>query len=117
MSKKRKNQQRFKPKYHIKKGDIVRVLSGEDRGGEGRVLFIDTQKGHAVVEGVNMITRHTKPNSEYPDGGRIHKEGNVHISNLMLIEPKTGNPTRIGRKRNSAGKLVRYSKKTGDLID
>lgn len=112
---KKQQQTRFRPKYHIIKGDVVKVLSGEDKGAEGRVLRIDTAKGRAIVEGVNIIHRHTKPNTEHPQGGIIKKEAPLHISNLMLIDQKTGEPTRVGRRRED-GKLVRYSKKTGEVI-
>ena len=104
-------------KLHIKKGDTVKVIAGDDKGREGRVLEVIREKERAIVEGVNMITKHTKPNSKHPQGGRIEKEASVHISNLMVVEPKTGKPTRIGRKRNKeTGKLVRYSKKSGEEI-
>ena len=103
-------------KLHIKKGDTVFVNTGEYRGQKGRVLEVDRDKERAIVEGINMISKHTKPNAQNPDGGIIKKEAPVHISNLMLIDPSSGAPTRIGRKRNNKGKLVRYSKKSGEEI-
>jgi large subunit ribosomal protein L24 len=103
-------------KLNIKKGDIVYVNSGESKGEQGRVLEVIKQKDRAIVEGVNLIHKHQKPNTEHPQGGIIKKEGGVHISNLMLIDPKSGKPTRIGRKKNSEGKLVRYAKKSGEEI-
>ena len=103
-------------KLHIKKGDTVFVNTGEYRGQKGRVLEVDRKKDRAIVEGINMISKHTKPNAQYPDGGIIKKEAPVHISNLMLIDPTSGIPTRIGRRRNNKGKLVRYSKKSGEEI-
>jgi large subunit ribosomal protein L24 len=103
-------------KLHIKKGDIVYVIAGESKGKQGRVLEVLRDKDRAIVEGVNMISKHQKPNTAHPQGGIIKKEAAVHISNLMLIDPKSGNPTRIGRRRNSEGKLVRYSKKSGEEI-
>ena len=103
-------------KLHIKKGDTVFVNTGEFRGQKGRVLEVDRDKERAIVEGINMISKHTKPNAQNPDGGIIKKEAPVHISNLMLIDPSSGAPTRIGRKRNNKGKLVRYSKKSGEEI-
>ncbi|MDP4222775.1 MAG: 50S ribosomal protein L24 [Bacteroidota bacterium] len=103
-------------KLHIKKGDSVMVITGESKGQKGRVLEIDRDKDKAIVEGINMVSRHTKPNSKSPQGGIIKKEAPIHISNLMLIDPATGKPTRIGRKLNSKNKLVRYSKKTGEEI-
>ncbi|MEZ4887366.1 MAG: 50S ribosomal protein L24 [Chitinophagales bacterium] len=110
------NKKRFKPKYRIKKGDTVVVITGEDKGTEGRVLEIDTEKGKALVEGVNIITRHTKPNNQYPEGGLIEKEAPIQISNIMLVDPKTGNSTRVGR-RIEDGKIVRYAKKSGEVIN
>lgn len=99
-------------KLHIKKGDIVIVISGNDKGKKGRVRSIIRDKNRAIVEGVNMISKHTKPNAKYPEGGIIKQEAGIHISNLNVICPETGNPTRIGRKLNDNGKLVRYSKKS-----
>ena len=103
-------------KYHIKKGDTVLVLSGEYKGKEGKILEIITKTDKAIVEGVNLISKHTKPNAKSPQGGIIKKEAPIHISNLMLINPATGKPTRVGRKVSDKGKLVRYSKKTGEEI-
>lgn len=103
-------------KLHIKKGDIVYVIAGESRGKQGRVLEIQKSKERAIVEGVNLISKHQKPNAAHPQGGIVKKEAAVHISNLMLIDPKTGKPTRIGRRKNSENKLVRYSKKSGEEI-
>ncbi len=103
-------------KYHIRKGDTVYVLSGESRGQQGRVLDVITRDGKAIVEGVNMVSRHTKPNARHTQGGIIKKEAPVNITNLMLVDPSTGNPTRIGRRLNEENKLVRYSKKTGEEI-
>lgn len=99
-------------KLHIKKGDTVTVITGENKGKKGRVLEVFPNKNKAIVEGINIISKHTKPNSAKPDGGIVKKEAPVHISNLMLICPETGKTTRIGRKKNSEGKLVRYSKKS-----
>lgn len=95
---------------------MVVVISGDYSGSKGRVLQIDRKTERAIVEGVNIIKKHTKPNTEYPQGGIIEKEAPIHISNLMLVDPKTGKPTRIGRKLNDDGKLVRYSKKSGEEI-
>lgn len=103
-------------KLHIKKGDTVYVNAGESKGKQGRVLEVLRKKDRAIVEGVNMISKHQKPNTENPQGGIVKKEAGVHISNLMLVDAKTGKPTRIGRKKNSEGKLVRYSKKSGEEI-
>ncbi|MFO8000241.1 MAG: 50S ribosomal protein L24 [Marinilabilia sp.] len=103
-------------KLHIKKGDIVVVNAGVYRGQEGRVLEVFPEKKRAIVEGVNMVSKHTKPNSENPQGGIAKKEAPVHISNLNLKDPSSGQATRIGRKLNDQGKLVRYSKKSGEEI-
>ncbi len=103
-------------KLHIKKGDTVYVISGESKGQQGRVLEVQRSKDRAIVEGVNLISKHQKPNAEHPQGGIIKKEAGVHISNLMVVDPKTGKPTRIGRRRNSEGKLVRFAKKSGEEI-
>jgi large subunit ribosomal protein L24 len=103
-------------KLHIRKGDTVFVNTGEYKGEKGRVLEVDRKKNRAIVEGINMISKHTKPNAQNPDGGIIKKEAPVHISNLMPIDPSSGEPTRIGRRRNDNGKLVRYSKKSGEEI-
>jgi large subunit ribosomal protein L24 len=103
-------------KLHVKKGDTVIVIAGDNLGSKGRVLEIDRKTEKAIVEGVNMIKKHTKPNTKHPQGGIIEKEAPVHISNLMLVDPKSGKPTRIGRRLNADGKLVRYSKKSGEEI-
>ena len=103
-------------KLHIKKGDTVWVNSGEDKGKTGRVLEVQVKKNRAVVEGVNMVSKHTKPNAPKPNEGIERKEASVHISNLNPVDPKTGKPTRVGRKENSKGKLVRYAKKSGEEI-
>lgn len=103
-------------KLHIKKGDNVIVLSGESKGQRGRVLEVIREKERAIVEGVNMVSKHTKPNAQNPQGGIVKKEAAVHISNLMLVDPASGKGTRVGRKLNSKNKLVRYSKKSGEEI-
>jgi large subunit ribosomal protein L24 len=103
-------------KLHIKKGDTVVVISGDNKGQEGKVLEVVREKGRAIVERVNMVSKHTKPNSKSPQGGIIKQEAPIHISNLMIKDPKTGKPTRIGRRLDKNGKLVRYSKKSGEEI-
>ncbi len=103
-------------KYHIKKGDTVYVISGESKGQQGRVLDLQIKKGKAIVEGVNMVSRHTKPSAKHTQGGIIKKEAPVTVSNLMLVDPSTGKPTRIGRRYDEKNNLVRYSKKTGEEI-
>ena len=101
-------------KLHIKVGDTVKVMSGESRGQEGTVLSIDRNKERATVSGVNVVKRHTKPSAAEPQGGIVEKEGGIHISNLMVVVK--GQASRIGRKENAKGKLVRYSKKSGEEI-
>jgi len=101
-------------KLHIKKGDTVKVLAGNDRGKEGKVLTVQVKKLRAVVEGINMVSKHTKPNAKSPQGGIVKKEASVHISNLMVVH--NGVASRIGRKTDDNGKLVRYSKKSGEVI-
>lgn len=103
-------------KLHIKKGDTVYVNSGEDKGKTGRVLQVLVTKDRAIVEGINMISKHSKPNAQNPQGGIEKKEASLHISNLNLVDPKTGKPTRIGRKEDGNGKLIRYAKKSGEEI-
>lgn len=101
-------------KLKIKKGDNVVVISGENKGQKGTVKSVDKVKMRAVVDGVNIIKRHTKPSAKHPEGGIIEKEAPVHISNLMVLSKDTA--TRIGRKKDESGKLVRYSKKNGEII-
>ncbi|MCD6354331.1 MAG: 50S ribosomal protein L24 [Prolixibacteraceae bacterium] len=103
-------------KLHIKKGDTVVVITGNDKGQKGRVLEVIRKTDRAIVEGVNMIKKHTKPNAESPQGGIIEKEAPVHVSNLMLVDPKTGEATRVSRRVNDKGKIVRVSKKSGEEI-
>ncbi|NLZ72249.1 MAG: 50S ribosomal protein L24 [Bacteroidales bacterium] len=103
-------------KLHIKKGDTVYVNTGEDKGATGRVLKVFIEKKCAIVEGVNMVSKSTKPNAQNPQGGFVKQEAPIHISNLNLVDPKTGKPTRIRRKRGSDGTFVRYSKKSGEEI-
>jgi large subunit ribosomal protein L24 len=103
-------------KLHIKKGDNVMVIAGESKGRQGKVLVVDTKKETAIVEGLNLVSKHTRPNAENPQGGILKKEAPIRLSNLMLIDGG-GNPTRIGRKIDEkTGKLVRYSKKSGEVI-
>ena len=103
-------------KLHIKKGDTVFVNSGESKGQQGRVLEVIRKSDRAIVEGINLVSKSTKPNAKSPQGGIIKKEASVHVSNLMVVDPATGKPTRIGRKANGEGRLVRYSKKSGEEI-
>jgi len=103
-------------KLHIKKGDTVFVNAGEYKGHKGKVLEVFISKQRAIVEGVNLVSKSTKPNAANPQGGIVKKEAAVHISNLQLVDPKDGKPTRIGRRLNENNKLVRYSKKSQEEI-
>ena len=103
-------------KLHIKKGDIVYVNAGNDKGKTGKVLEVVTKDDRAIVEGINMVSKHTKPNAKHPQGGIIKQEAAIHISNLQVVDPSKGGPTKIGRKLNEKGKLVRYAKKSGEEI-
>lgn len=103
-------------KFHIRKGDTVKVLAGNDNGKTGKVLEVIPEKYRAIVEGVNIVTKHTKPSATSPEGGREKTEAAIHMSNLMVVDLATGDATRIGRKLNESGKLQRYSKKTGEFI-
>ena len=102
-------------KTNIKKGDNVNVLSCDDRGKQGRVLSVNRDKLRAIVEGVNIVTKAAKPSAKHPQGGLIKMEAPIHISNLALVDPKTGKPTRVGH-RIEDGKKVRYAKKSGEEI-
>jgi len=103
-------------KLHIKKGDMVYVNAGDNKGQQGRVLEVIMKKDRAIVEGINMVSKHSKPNKAAPQGGIIKREAPVHISNLNLIDPASGKATRIGRKLNDKNQLVRFSKKSGEEI-
>jgi large subunit ribosomal protein L24 len=103
-------------KLHIKKGDTVYVLSGEDKGKQGRVLSVQVTKQRAIVEGVNIVTKSTKPSAKHPQGGLVKMEAPIHISNLSLLDPKSGTPTRVGFRKDEKGVTVRYSKKSGEEI-
>lgn len=104
------------PKLHIRKGDTVAVIAGDDKGKTGKVLEVLVAKNRAIVEGINIVTKHEKPSAGKPEGGIKKTEASIHLSNLMLVDPASGKPTRVGRKLNEKGKLQRYSKKTGELI-
>ncbi len=103
-------------KLHIKKGDTVYVNAGEDKGTTARVLKVLVDENRAIVEGVNMVSKSAKPSAQNPQGGIIKQEAPIHVSNLSLVDPKSGKPTRVGRKKSSEGTLVRYSKKSGEEI-
>ena len=104
------------PKVKIRKGDLVKVIAGDSKGQQGKVLSVLTTKGRILVEGVNLVSKHTKPNAATPNGGIIKKEAALHVSNVMLVDPKSGKTTRVGRKLNADGKLVRVAKISGGEI-
>jgi large subunit ribosomal protein L24 len=116
MKKKKINnqQKRFLPKLHIKKGDRVMVIAGDDKGKVGEVLELLPERNRAIVENVQVRKKHRKPTNENP-GGIVEISAPVHLSNLMIVDPKSGEPTRIGRKEVD-GKLVRYAKSSGEII-
>ena len=102
-------------KLHIKKGDTVYVNAGNDKGKTGKVLTVLPAKDRVIVEGVNVISKNTKPNSKQPQGGIIKQEAGIHISNVQLIDPQSGKPTRVGYKFED-GKKIRFAKKSGEEI-
>lgn len=114
MKKQVPQQKRFQPKLKIKKGDTVKVLSGESRNQTGVVLEVFPKENRAIVEGINLVSKHTKPSAQNPNGGIIEKAAPIHISSLQLVAG--GKPTRVGRKIEG-DKIVRYSKKTQEVID
>ena len=103
-------------KFHVRKGDTVQIIDGNDKGKSGKVLEVNTAKYRAIVEGANMITKHVKPSAENPEGGIQQTEAGIHLSNLKVVDPSSGDATRVGRKKNADGKLQRYSKKSGEFI-
>ncbi|MBQ0024724.1 MAG: 50S ribosomal protein L24 [Bacteroidales bacterium] len=102
-------------KMHIKKGDTVYVNAGNDKGKTGKVLSVSPAKDRVIVEGINIVSKHTKPNTKQPQGGIVKQEAGIHVSNLQLIDPEKNVPTRVGYKFVD-GKKVRYSKKSGEEI-
>jgi len=105
------------PKLKIRKGDRVRVIAGDDKKKEGRVLEVFPEKNRAIVEGINMVTKHQKPSAGKPEGGIKKTEAAVNVSNLVLLDPSSGQPTRVGRKANDKGVLQRFAKKSGAFIN
>jgi large subunit ribosomal protein L24 len=103
-------------KFHVKKGDLVKVIAGNSKGKEGKITLMIVDKQRAIVEGVNLVTKHLKPTAQNPNGSIVKKEASIHLSNLMLIDTSNGLPTRVGRKLNPEGKLQRYSKKTNTFL-
>nr|WP_276358963.1 50S ribosomal protein L24 [Daejeonella sp. H1SJ63] len=100
----------------IRKGDLVQVTAGDSKGKQGQVLEVQLATNRVIVEGANMVSKHTKPSAATPNGGIVKKEASLHISNVMLVDAKSGKPTRIGKKKNADGKSVRIAKKSGEEI-
>lgn len=103
-------------KLHVRKGDTVMVIAGNSKGKTGVITQMVIKKGRVLVEGVNLQTKHIKPSAQNPQGGIEKREGSIHISNVQLVDPATGKPTKVGRKLNEKGKLQRYSKETGKFL-
>ncbi|PYI50129.1 50S ribosomal protein L24 [Paenibacillus flagellatus] len=104
-------------KLHVKKDDTVMVITGKDKGKKGRVIAAYPRENRVLVEGVNMVKKHQKPNQQNPQGGILNQEAPIHVSNVMLIDPKSGQPTRVGYKVLDNGTKVRIAKKSGEAID
>jgi large subunit ribosomal protein L24 len=104
-------------KLHVKKDDNVIVITGKDKGKKGRVIAAYPRQNRVLIEGVNMVKKHTRPSQANPQGGIIEQEAAIHVSNVMHIDPKSGKPTRIGYKVLDSGKKVRIAKKSGEVID
>lgn len=104
-------------KSKIKKGDLVIVTAGKDRDKKGKVLAVYPRENRLVIEGVNMIKRHTKPSFTNPEGGIVEREAKIQISNVAIVDPKTGGPTRVGYKFLADGTKVRFAKKSGEVLD
>ena len=105
----------LQPKLNIRKGDTVKVIAGESKGQQGKVLEVLASKNRVIVERVNLVSKHTKPNAKNTQGGIVKKEAPIHISNVMLVDPSSGSATRVGRK-DVDGKMVRFAKKSGEVI-
>ena len=116
MAKVNANNKIKRPKLKLKTGDLVKVMAGNSKGMQGKILRVLIDENRAVVEGANIVKKHTKPSPANPNGGIVEVEAPIHISNLALVDPKSGEPTRVGRRRNAEGKLVRYAKKSGEAI-
>jgi|SRR5690606_24224666 large subunit ribosomal protein L24 len=115
MAKKKKSP--YNNKLHVKKEDTVIVITGKDKGKKGRVLAAYPRLNKVLVEGVNLVKKHTRPSQSNPQGGIVTQEAPIHVSNVMLVDPKTGEPTRVGYKILENGKKVRIAKKSGSVID
>jgi len=117
MPKLKKKLASYNNKLHVKKDDTVMVITGKDKGKKGRVIVAYPRENRVLVEGINMVKKHTKPSPKHPQGGIVEQEAPIHVSNVMLIDPKTGLPTRVGYKVLDNGKKVRVAKRSGEIID
>ncbi len=104
------------PKLKIRKGDLVQVIAGDSKGKQGKVLEVLLATNRIVVEGANLVSKHTKPNAANPNGGIVKQEAAIHVSNLMVVDAKSGKPTRVGKQKNANGKSIRVAKKSGEEI-
>ena len=102
---------------HVRKGDTVVVVAGKERGKRGKVLRVIPGKGRVLIERVNMIKKHQRPTQKLRQGGIIEREGPIHLSNVMLVDPQTGKPTRVGVRSLTDGKKARVARKSGEFID
>ena len=102
---------------HVRKGDTVMVVAGKERGKKGKVLRVIPEKGRVVVERLNLIKKHQKPTQKIRQGGIIEREGSIHLSNVMLVDPGSNKPTRVGMKALSDGKKVRVARRSGEMLD
>jgi large subunit ribosomal protein L24 len=105
-----------KKKLHVKTGDTVKVIAGDERGKTGRITAVNIEKQKVTIEGLNLVTKHSKPSAKNPQGGITKIEAPIHASNVALVDPKSGDTTKVGRRTNSEGKSERYSKKSGEVI-
>ena len=117
MPKLKKKLASYNNKLHVKKDDTVMVITGKDKGKKGRVIVAYPRENRVLVEGINMVKKHTKPSPKNPQGGIVEQEAPIHVANVMLIDPKTGLPTRVGYKVLENGKKVRVAKRSGEIID
>lgn len=105
-----------KKKLHVKTGDTVKVIAGDERGKTGRITAVNLEKQRVTIEGLNMVTKHAKPSAQNPQGGISKVEAPIHASNVALVDAKSGETVKAGTRKNSEGKSERYSKKTGEVI-
>ena len=105
-----------KKKLHVKTGDTVKVIAGDERGKTGRIVSVNIEKQKVVIEGLNLVTKHNKPSAKNPQGGISKVEAPIHVSNVAIVDPKSGEATKTARRKNSEGKTERYSKKSGEVI-